>query len=247
MVCDASFISLRLVLPAALALTRAGAWLVALIKPQFEVGKGQVGKGGVVRDPALHSAGLRRHRALARRGAGLAGAGNRGEPDHRAQGQSRVPDRRAAVLSPCAAARLSKYKTMGTEASILRARAGRTTRTRRDEVALRAFFRLVELWGLTMEEARVLLGRPSRATLYNWKAGRARGLPHDTLQRISYLLGIHKALQILYSEPALADAWVRRAERRVRRPERARAHAGGRRRRSRRGPRPSGCRARRRT
>lgn len=55
-VCDASFISLRLVLPAALALTRAGARLVALIKPQFEVGKGQVGKGGVVRDPALHAA-----------------------------------------------------------------------------------------------------------------------------------------------------------------------------------------------
>jgi Protein of unknown function (DUF2384) len=61
-----------------------------------------------------------------------------------------------------------------------------------------------------MEEARVLLGRPSRARLYNWKAGRVRGLPHDTLQRISYLLGIHKALQILYSDPALADGWVRR-------------------------------------
>jgi 23S rRNA (cytidine1920-2'-O)/16S rRNA (cytidine1409-2'-O)-methyltransferase len=55
-VCDASFISLRLVLPAALALTRPAARLVALIKPQFEVGKGQVGKGGVVRDPALHEA-----------------------------------------------------------------------------------------------------------------------------------------------------------------------------------------------
>jgi 23S rRNA (cytidine1920-2'-O)/16S rRNA (cytidine1409-2'-O)-methyltransferase len=53
-VCDASFISLELVLPAALRLARPGASLVALIKPQFEVGKGQVGKGGVVRDPALH-------------------------------------------------------------------------------------------------------------------------------------------------------------------------------------------------
>ena len=53
-VCDASFISLRTVLPAPLALTGAGARLVALIKPQFEVGKGRVGKGGVVRDPALH-------------------------------------------------------------------------------------------------------------------------------------------------------------------------------------------------
>ena len=53
-VCDASFISLRTVLPAPLALTAPDASLVALIKPQFEVGKGRVGKGGVVRDPALH-------------------------------------------------------------------------------------------------------------------------------------------------------------------------------------------------
>jgi hypothetical protein len=80
----------------------------------------------------------------------------------------------------------------------------------RDAVALRAFFRLVELWGLSMEQARVLLGRPSRATLYNWKAGKAKSLPHDTLRRISYLLGIYKALQILYQDPALADAWLTR-------------------------------------
>jgi len=53
-VCDASFIGLETVLPAALARARPGAVLVALIKPQFEVGKGRVGKGGVVRDPALH-------------------------------------------------------------------------------------------------------------------------------------------------------------------------------------------------
>jgi 23S rRNA (cytidine1920-2'-O)/16S rRNA (cytidine1409-2'-O)-methyltransferase len=52
--CDASFISLTVVLPAALALAAPRAELVALIKPQFEVGKGRVGKGGVVRDPALH-------------------------------------------------------------------------------------------------------------------------------------------------------------------------------------------------
>lgn len=53
-VCDASFIGLETLLPAPLALTRPGAVLIALIKPQFEVGKGRVGKGGVVRDPALH-------------------------------------------------------------------------------------------------------------------------------------------------------------------------------------------------
>lgn len=53
-VCDASFIGLRTALPAALALAAPGAHLAALIKPQFEVGKGRVGKGGIVRDPALH-------------------------------------------------------------------------------------------------------------------------------------------------------------------------------------------------
>lgn len=53
-VCDASFIGLETVLPAALALTKPEAWAVALIKPQFEVGRDNVGKGGVVRDPALH-------------------------------------------------------------------------------------------------------------------------------------------------------------------------------------------------
>ena len=54
-VCDASFIGLETVLPAALALAKPGAVLVALIKPQFEVGKDRVGKGGVVREPELHA------------------------------------------------------------------------------------------------------------------------------------------------------------------------------------------------
>jgi 23S rRNA (cytidine1920-2'-O)/16S rRNA (cytidine1409-2'-O)-methyltransferase len=54
--CDASFIGLATVLPAALALARPRAQLVALIKPQFEAGPGAVGKGGVVRDPEIHRA-----------------------------------------------------------------------------------------------------------------------------------------------------------------------------------------------
>ncbi len=53
-VCDASFIGLETVLPAALSLTKASAIAIALIKPQFEVGPERVGKGGVVRDPTLH-------------------------------------------------------------------------------------------------------------------------------------------------------------------------------------------------
>lgn len=54
LVCDASFIGLETVLPAALSLVQTGGYVIALIKPQFEVGKGRVGKGGVVREPELH-------------------------------------------------------------------------------------------------------------------------------------------------------------------------------------------------
>ena len=53
-VCDASFIGLEVLLPAPLALTKPQAAMAVLIKPQFEVGRGRIGKGGVVRDPALH-------------------------------------------------------------------------------------------------------------------------------------------------------------------------------------------------
>ncbi|MEO5335597.1 MAG: TlyA family RNA methyltransferase [Magnetospirillum sp. WYHS-4] len=62
-VCDASFIGLETLLPAPLALAAPGAHLVALVKPQFEVGKGRVGKGGVVRDPDLHAEVCERIRA----------------------------------------------------------------------------------------------------------------------------------------------------------------------------------------
>lgn len=55
-VCDVSFISVTLILPAVVPLLQTGGRMVILIKPQFEVGKGQVGKGGIVREPALHQA-----------------------------------------------------------------------------------------------------------------------------------------------------------------------------------------------
>jgi 23S rRNA (cytidine1920-2'-O)/16S rRNA (cytidine1409-2'-O)-methyltransferase len=58
--CDVSFISVTLILPAAVPLLRPAGQMVILIKPQFEVGKGQVGKGGIVRDPQLHQAACQR-------------------------------------------------------------------------------------------------------------------------------------------------------------------------------------------
>jgi len=59
-VCDVSFISVTLILPAATQVLQPAAEMVILVKPQFEVGKGQVGKGGIVREPELHQAACRR-------------------------------------------------------------------------------------------------------------------------------------------------------------------------------------------
>lgn len=66
-VIDASFISLALVIPPVLALLAPRGRIIALIKPQFEVGKGRVGKGGVVRDPQLHAEVIEKLRSQAER------------------------------------------------------------------------------------------------------------------------------------------------------------------------------------
>jgi 23S rRNA (cytidine1920-2'-O)/16S rRNA (cytidine1409-2'-O)-methyltransferase len=65
--CDLSFISVTLVLPAAVPLLQSGGQMVILIKPQFEAGKGQVGKGGIVRDPQVHQAACERVTGAVRR------------------------------------------------------------------------------------------------------------------------------------------------------------------------------------
>jgi len=75
--------------------------------------------------------------------------------------------------------------------------------------ALRAFFRLAELWDLNVEEQLTLLGLRSRSTYFKWKRDSSIQLPKDTLERISYLLGIYKALQILLPDEHAADAWIR--------------------------------------
>lgn len=76
--------------------------------------------------------------------------------------------------------------------------------------ALRTFFRIAEAWKLKPDEARKLLGEPARSTYFQWKQTGARQLSHDTLERISYILGIYKALQVLLPEPAAADGWIRK-------------------------------------
>ena len=76
--------------------------------------------------------------------------------------------------------------------------------------ALRTFFRLAERWQLRVAEQRKLLGDPPESTFYKWKRERDGALSRDTLERISYLLGIFKALAILFPQAERADAWLRR-------------------------------------
>ena len=74
--------------------------------------------------------------------------------------------------------------------------------------ALRAFFKLAERWDLRIVEQRKLLGDPPESTFYKWKREQDGALSRDTLERISYLLGIFKALAILFPDPARAEAWL---------------------------------------
>ena len=76
--------------------------------------------------------------------------------------------------------------------------------------ALRTFFRIADLWGLSVEEQMILLGLTARSTFFKWKKDQVAVLPKDTLERISYILGVYKALQILLPDEQAADEWVRR-------------------------------------
>src|SRR5437763_11161336 len=75
--------------------------------------------------------------------------------------------------------------------------------------ALRTFFSIAEAWRLSNDESMCLLGEPRRSTYFEWKRAGDGRLDRDTLEGISYILGIYKALQILLPDPAAADRWVR--------------------------------------
>jgi hypothetical protein len=75
---------------------------------------------------------------------------------------------------------------------------------------VRAAVRLFALWQLDDKQARTLLGQPSPRTYARWKAGEVAAVPYDTARRLSYLLGIHKALRQLFKEPEAAYTWIHR-------------------------------------
>ena len=83
----------------------------------------------------------------------------------------------------------------------------------RQRHAMAGFFRIMALWGAGNAQMRRILGGPPERTFYEWKSGRVRRLPEDTLRRIGYIAGAYQALQILYSDPTQADQWVKRPNR----------------------------------
>lgn len=76
--------------------------------------------------------------------------------------------------------------------------------------AMKAFFNLTSKWQLSAKQQRTLIGSPSETTFFRWKANpeSATSLSRDTLDRISYLLGIHKAACILFPSKEFAYHWV---------------------------------------
>lgn len=76
--------------------------------------------------------------------------------------------------------------------------------------AFRTFNRIAELWELSPEEQMTLLGIPSRSTFYKWRHDPPARLAPDLLERLSYIFGIYKDLQVLLPDPTAADAWVRK-------------------------------------
>jgi hypothetical protein len=80
-------------------------------------------------------------------------------------------------------------------------------RRRLSPPAMRAFLSIMRHWRVRDEDARRLLGGVSNGTFYLWKAGSVKSLEHDRLLRISYLIGIFKSLNILFSTE-LADRWI---------------------------------------
>ena len=74
---------------------------------------------------------------------------------------------------------------------------------------IRTFFNIASAWHLSGDEQRGLLGWPAASTFYKYRAGDIGVLSFDTLTRLSLVLGIYKALHVLYPDAALADRWVR--------------------------------------
>lgn len=84
------------------------------------------------------------------------------------------------------------------------------TKTDKGHVALRAFFKIAKVWGLTEEEQLAILGQPDQTTFDAWRREDATAVTRDTLERISYVLGIFQAINTLLPDKEIAAEWVRK-------------------------------------
>jgi len=78
------------------------------------------------------------------------------------------------------------------------------------QIALKAYFNMAQQWQLNNAQQIKLLGDPSRATFFRWKKEGVKDISQDTFERISYLLGIYKALHVLFTKPEQANTWLHR-------------------------------------
>jgi Protein of unknown function (DUF2384) len=100
--------------------------------------------------------------------------------------------------------------SMGIANTLRDSQTGRSSGSSLGGAGLRAFANIAEAWGLSVAEQLKLLGIGSRSTFFKWRRERDPKLPGDTLERLSYLLGIYKSLQILLPNERAADEWVRK-------------------------------------
>ena len=103
----------------------------------------------------------------------------------------------------------AKYETAAPVAGpvALDRRADPEVRKRMSGPAIRSFFNIAAKWDLSVDQQRALLGWPAPSTYHKYKAGDVGTLSYDSLTRISLVLGMFKALRILY--PHLADRWMK--------------------------------------
>lgn len=105
-------------------------------------------------------------------------------------------------------AQLQRYPTTKYQPDSPADLSSKDARERLSAPALKAFFNIMGKWKVRDEDARALLGGLTNGPFYEWKRNPARVVDTDRLTRISYLIGMFKALHILHGK-ALADDWVR--------------------------------------
>ena len=84
-------------------------------------------------------------------------------------------------------------------------------RARLTAPGLRTFFNVADEWNLTTDQQRTLLGGLSKSSLHNWKSGNASALSRDQLERVSLVLGIYKAMALLFADGDGAKRWLKAA------------------------------------